>query len=623
MPQGYAVGGMQWRGAEVDPDVSYPEPESWTPVEVPGRPDEFAGADAVAYQATFDDPRSGAESHAVLDLRGTYARATVWCNGTEIATHDVYFAPLRVSLDDHLTDDNDLRIVCRRPADAFGGVYETDQVPASDAVPGIWWDARIRTYPGSYIDRLTARPRLDDGEATVRVSATVVADEDIDDRMTLSVRPEGSRRGRGMMERASVTAGAGERTTVDHTIAVRDPALWWPAELGDQNRYVIRAKLDGIEKTVSTGFCSVDYGADALTVNGTETAARGVNLLDATAADVERAGDLNANLVRAHAHVPSREVVDACVESGLLLWQDLPLTGPASVDIDRGQEVATALTRHYGNAPALAAVAVHDDPVGGFDAAVGSGLLDRLAFRWRRWRAAFDDSTASAIAESLPPSVPSFPVVGPPWVGPDAATFYPGWYHGSLDGMDALREQYPEPAVVAEFGAGALVDDNPGETAGFEADVHRERLGETGPESSQAHQATVCKRVAERLRQEGAPVLVAFALRDTGEAGMGVLARDGTPKSAASALATAYEPIQATLADPTGEESEVVVHNDLATRFTGTLTWESPAGDGETDVTVGTNAYASVTSVPLPDPEESIELRLSVSDRTVTNTYEV
>jgi hypothetical protein len=189
--------------------------------------------------------------------------------------------------------------------------------------------------------------------------------------------------------------------------------------------------------------------------------------------------------------------------------------------------------------------------------------------------------------------------------------------------MDALRERYPDPAVVAEFGAGALASGDPTETAGFDAEVHRERVGDASPEASQAYQARVCKRVAERLRRDRTPILIAYALRDTGDAGMGVLARDGTPKSAADALATAFQPIQATLADPAGEESEVVVLNGLDARFTGTLAWESPAGAGETEVTIGTNATASVTSVPLPDPGQTIELRLSVSEYTVTNSYEI
>lgn len=50
---------MQWRGAEVEPDGTRPEPESWTPEDVPGRPAQFAGAEAVAYRTVLENPRSG------------------------------------------------------------------------------------------------------------------------------------------------------------------------------------------------------------------------------------------------------------------------------------------------------------------------------------------------------------------------------------------------------------------------------------------------------------------------------------------------------------------------------------------------------------------------------------
>ncbi|MCU4716654.1 hydrolase [Halapricum hydrolyticum] len=609
---------MEWRGAEVEPDGTRPEPESWAPVDVPGRPAQFAGAEAVAYRTVLEDPLSGPMSHAVLELRGCYGETTVWCDGERAATHDIPFTPFRVSLDrwlDSGDETTDVRVVCRRPTDGFGGIYETDVIPATESVPGIWWDATLRQYPGTYINQLLATPRLEGDKGLIDVRATVVADEPIDDRLTISVRPAGSSRGRGMMERVPIDAAAGERVTVEHTVETRDPALWWPADLGPQNRYDVVAKLEGMERTVTTGFSDVRYDGETLTVNGTETTLRGVNLLDATPADVTRAAATNANLVRTHAHVPSREVLETCETEGMLLWADLPLTGDTVPDVGRGRELAAALGEHYGRAASLAAVGVHDDPVNPFETPLGSGLLDWLRFRWRAWRASYDDSNARTIAEALPSSLLSVPVIGPPGIDADAATLYPGWRYGGVSDLHRLLDA----DVVAEFGAGSLATDDPEDLTGFDRRVHDSHVGD-GLEASQRYQTHVVKRVAEGLRNDGVSILAAYALRDTGDAGMGVLGVDGEPKPAFDALATAFEPIQATLADPAGDESDVLVHNDLDTRLTGTLTWESPASTGETEVTVGTNATASVETIELPEGG-AVTLTLSAADRTVENSY--
>lgn len=596
---------MHWRGAAVDPDGAYPDPDTWTEVAVPGRPAQFAGADAVAYRTTVEDPRTALESRAVLDLRGVYAHATVFCNGTELATHDTYFEPFRVPLGDHLEAENDLRVVCRRPTDGFGGVYGTDLVSDERSVPGIWWDATLRTYPGTYVDAMVARPELHGEEGRVTLSTTVVADEALDDRITFSVRPKAQRRGRGMMERAPIQAAAGERVTVEHSLTVRDPALWWPADHGDQHRYVVRAKVAGVERTVTTGFRSVSREDGTVLVNGTETTGRGVNVVDATEADVERAREVGANLLRTHAHVPSPAVVSACADAGVLLWADLPLSGPESVDPDRGRELATALGRQHERSPALVAVGVHDDPVDPFATPLGDGTLDRLRFRWRTWRADYDGATASSVADTLPASVLSFPVVGPPGIGADATTLYPGWRYGSPAWLDWLLDRYVGTAAVAEFGVGPLPAD---------AAVGDGASEDPGPTAALKH-------LAERLRAERIGLLATFALRDPAGTDLGVFDGDGEPKPAAAALAGAFEPVQATLADPTPGESDVVVCNDLDRRFSGTLAWESPADSGEVSVTVGTRARATVTEIPLPEAGERVRLVLSLADRTVENDY--
>ncbi|MFB6184832.1 MAG: hydrolase [Haloarculaceae archaeon] len=609
----------EWSGAAVDPGAERPAPETWEPVEVPGRPDAFAGADAVAYRTTFPDPRSPDESRALLELRGLYAHARVWLNDDLVAEHDAYFQPLRVDFEPEA--ENDLVVTCRRPTDRFGGIHDSPHVPPSAAVPGIWWDASVSGRPASYVADVRATPRLTDDGAAIDVAIDVVAGRDLDDRLTLSLRPAGDLQRRGTMDRVGVAAAAGERTTVEYTIEVRDPALWWPRGIGSQHRYTVRAKLDDDARTTTTGIRSVALTEDGLEINGEPVPVRGLTLLSATADDVERAVACNANLVRLHAHAPAQAVYEAADDAGVLVWQDLPLTGPDAFDVDRGRELARTLGRSYGHHPSLAAFAVHDEPLDPFDDRLGSGTLDRWRFRWRAWRSDYDREPAVAVAEELPATIPSFPVVGPPGTGPDAATLYPGWDYGEPEDVAWLLDTYPSLAdAVGAFGVGSVGVEDPREFAGFDRENHDVHADVADREGSQAYQARALKTVAETLRRRDGDIAVAATVRDLADAGMGVFDRDGEPKCAAETLTAAFEPVQAMLADPTGGPGEVVVVNDTPEAVSGTLAWTAGGETGEMTVSVDAYGQASAGSVPAPS-NGHVELMLTTDDRTVSNEY--
>ncbi|PSP42485.1 hydrolase, partial [Halobacteriales archaeon QH_2_66_30] len=522
-------------------------------VTVPGRPAAFAGAEGVRYRTRFDDPRDPGDDVAVVELEGVYARAEVEATGERldgdwVAEHDAYFEPLRIPF--RPGEENELVVTCRAPGDRFGGIHDSELVPEELRVPGIWWDATIETCTLPTIDSLTVTPEVTEEGARLHVETTVLTDGPIDERITYSLRPEGDLNARGMMERESVEIDAAGKTTVEHTVEIRDPALWWPRELGRQHHYTLTAKLDGAEHSQKTGFCEVGFEDGQFRVNGEPLNVRGVNLLTDSPEDVDRALSVNANLLRAHAQVLPEAVYERCDEEGLLVWQDLPLTGPGGFDKDRGKYLARTLSRQYGAHPSLAAYGVHDDPVDAFASGLGSGFLDGLRLRWRAWRSDYDAALAEEVADAFPDTRPVFPVVGGPGVDGDAASHYPGWDYGDAADIDTLLERYPA-AVVAEYGAGALPADADGaaaDAAGFDAAKHDRRVP-GNHEDSQAYQASLLQTISERLRADRVPA-VAFSLRDTDTAGMGIFAHDGTPKASTETLARSFAPLQAFLADP-------------------------------------------------------------------------
>jgi len=600
---------LEWRGAAVAPDDEEPTPEGWEPVSVPGRPEPFAGADAVALRTEFADPRAGEEC-VVLHLHGAYAHTTVWCNGREVASHDSYLTPLRVRLPD--ADEYEVVVKCRGPTDRFGGLHDTDALPPERCVPGVWWQARVETRPVPYIDRLRARPRVTDDGAAVDVTAEVVAPDGVDDRLTLSLRPEGDARGGGMMDRAEAI-GTG-RTTVEHTLDVRTPSLWWPADHGEQPRYTVRATLGDDERTVTTGLREVRYD-DGFVVNGRRVPARGVTLLDPTVEDVERAAEANANLVRVRAQGTPPAVAAACDEHGLLLWQDLPLTGPGAFDTDRAVDLADGLVDCYAHHPSLAAVAVHDEPIDSYADGLGSGLLDRVRFRWRAWRASYDPGPARETASTVD-TVPTVPVVGPPGIAPDAVTLYPGWRYGDVEDLEWLCDRYGVGDAVAGIGAGA-----PG---GAETSTSgRQAVRADGDrDAAQAHQERVVRRAVEMLRRRSSGVVTVDSLRDANGTGTGVLASDGQEKPAYRALADSYEPTQVLLSDPVPGESAVVVVHDGPTEASVTVEWDRDGDREQTETTVDTRSRTSVGTIDLADGDE-VTLAVAVDDRVVTNEYRI
>lgn len=624
---------LEWSGAAVDRGGGKPVPEEWTDVTVPGRPDAFAGADAVAYRTVFDDPRDPDDAVALLELRGLYDGGRVWLDDDLVAEPDSVADPVSVVFEP--ADRTELVVVCEAPDDRFGGIHDTDRVPDADAVPGVWWDVDLSTHPATFVADVSTSSRVTDDGAVVDASVDVYADEGFDDRLTLTTRPAGERRGRGMMDRVAVEAAAGERTTVEKRIELRDPSLWWPRELGPQDRYEVRAKLDDAVATATTGLATVTETDDGLAVNGEPVPVRGVTLQDASVADVELAASVNANLVRAHAHVLSPAVYEACDEAGILVWQDLPLTGPGAVPVERGRDLAAGIVETYASHPSLAVVGVHDEPTRTFADRLGAGFLDRLRFRWRVWRSDYDGGDAREVARAVPDDLPVYPVVGEPGTDPDAAVLYPGWDYGHVDDMEWVREKYGLDGAVGEFGAGSLGEADPSEFAGFDRAKHDAAVAAAGGsddatggdgtgdavDASQAYQATVVRTVAERLRADGVAVTVANALRDTGDAGMGVFDSTGSPKAAAEALTRAFEPVQAILTDPGPGESDVVVVNGLPKNTSGTLTWAAGDESGEVDVTVGATGRAVATTIEVPADAARATLELETAERSVHNEY--
>ncbi|GAB3021095.1 glycoside hydrolase family 2 protein [Natronobiforma cellulositropha] len=616
----------KWTGGVVDSTNGDGPPTvaEWEPVAVPGRPALFADADgAVAYRTTFTDGRTSQSERARIQLRGAFGRTRVWLNGEYLGSHDAYFVPATFEFDPR--EENELLVCCAPTSRAS----PSDTEASSTHAPGIWWGVDLQLRPPTFIDSLTALPRVGDERAEIEVEMVVDAGEAVDDAVTLSLRPEGFRGG-GSMERARVVADAGERVTVSKTLEVRDPKRWWPREEGPQHRYTVRAKLgdDTVERTV--GLRTVERDDGGLRVNGRRVRAHGfLTGPSAGVETVERAVDANATVLRARGHVPPPDVYEACDEAGLLCWQDLPVA--PDVSLEDGTALLESLVRTYGAHPSLATVGVVSDPVDPFEKPVGSGRLGRLRFRWRAWRASFERDTADAIAAAAPDSLPTIALTGAPGTDPDAVTLAPGWRYLEATDVDWLLERYSDLPASVTVEMGALAHAVGGETEARDALESRpgfnstalERL-ESGLEESQASQARGLQTVVDRLRRRGTGVVVASALVDeTPAGGLGVCAHDGTEKPAYGAVRAAFEPAQAVLDGPPRPGSTVGVTfcNDRSVPVQTTVVWHAGDQSGETNVSLEAFERAAAGTVDIPPDATAVSLESTVGERTVRNDY--
>jgi hypothetical protein len=548
----------EWTAAAVDSDDGPPEADDWRAIESPASPERFAGERAVAYRTRFADPRDG-EGRALLTLRGLYAHARVWLNGKFVGSHDTYFTPFRTAFDPEA--ENELLVECRAPEDRFGGVFETNLTPEGERVPGIRWGARVEGVPENVITDLTVRTDNNDGEAGVNAIVTIDAGSDLDGRVRLSLRPEGSD-GASALTQVGVTASAGGRVTVQGRLSVRDPGRWWSRGVGSQNRYVVRATLGEHERTATTGFRTIEYGTDGLFVNGTRVPVRGLVSLptEASASDaIERAVETNANLIRWYGHVPPESFHEAADAAGILVMQDVPMS-PGALDAERARLVARTLAGAVGHHPSLAAYGIHDDALG-FDV-----TTEEEGWRVRRSTDDGGAATATAAATALPN---------------DSVVF-------STPGLDAGTEERVGDSWVLDGYAGTGA-----------------RTRYVVPETD-GEEATRARRAIEALRLSNEPVITAVH-----------------PSVATTdAIGTAFEPVGVFLDDVAAAEPQAIVVNDTTESVAGDLDWTAGGESGALSVDIAPLTRESIGAIDVPADAERVELSLVAGERRVTNEYE-
>ncbi|HEY7071563.1 MAG TPA: hypothetical protein VH479_15655, partial [Acidimicrobiales bacterium] len=358
--------GEGWRAAAADDTLRRAYTEAgfddgaWEDVVVPGHwrsVPAFAAADGpLLYRCGFEAAAPAVGRRAWLTFDGVFYQGDVWLDGQYLGDTEGYFLPHSFEVTDHLRDRSEhvlaAEVACSPEPDPdarrnLTGVFQaSDHVDPASNPGGIW--RRVWMCESGPVRIASLRVQCREA-SPVRAVLGLRAVLDSDRARRVRLRTEV-----GAVDHEVDQPLAAGSNEVAWTVVVERPELWWPHALGDPTLHDLRIAVttgpDGDsdsdeggselsdERRVRVGLRSVSLRAWVFSVNGERLFLKGAAhgptrtaLAEAGAADVradvERARAAGLDLLRVQGHVARPELYDAADESGLLLWQDMPLHG--------------------------------------------------------------------------------------------------------------------------------------------------------------------------------------------------------------------------------------------------------------------------------------------------------
>ena len=691
----------------------------WKPIEVPRQLSAREGRQSVWYRTEF--PRPDHSGRIVLRIGGAFLATNVWLNGKLLGSHYGYFAPFGFDITPYLKPENLLVICCESPVETLPGkkrhimglfndgdlkpypasAYSSLPDPYRWEVPvGLWRPVELEYVGPITIDWMRLKPGFQAGDGRLEVEARLrnLDGRQMEGEVELIV-PAPGREPLRLKRELRLAGGADQMLTMQ--LAFPGARRWDPWRLGEQPMYraeLITRSSGGTESArVEDSFAFRDLTWDigprrwALSVNGRPIFLRGAcyspsNRLDELTAerfdaDLATAKEANIDALRVVANVLPDDFYRRADSAGMLVIQDLPLTGSyayhATVNDARffeqaAREQQVEMVEMLRNRPSIVLWSAHDDPPW---LATNSDLGEIHAVRQNHTI----DQDLKVSFERLDPSRPALAASG----DVDLHLML-GWSNGSWADLAEV-----EPLMVTTFGAQSLpaadspvweqietrwpaADDEPSwRHAGFQPVNWAERGSglpsahrslESYAESSQRYQADVVRFAAEHMRTrkfESCWGAFVYHLVDPFPGiGFGLLDGARRPKLALEALARAFqatrviiEPLAFEAGRPFGILQKpdvpfaarlVIVNDDPEVFGRGSIRWslarERAAGgkgvrrlrdamqrksySGTVDVEIPTafEPAVSATTLSLPLPAEGVyrlEAALTLAGREV------
>lgn len=371
------------------------DPQGWVALDVPGHHQQAGPLRQVrgpvlwhrSFSLEPDAVGTSSDDRHWLTFSRVLGTAEVWCN-------DQYLGDTGEAFD---TTTFEITAACRGSSPGSSHALALE-LSAERDVPGRPQRTLHRAFFQPTADRPLPDPaglceaptvRSTGAAALLRVSHVCVSADEYQARVTTTVEVDAVRSARAWV--TSVIDGHPHLTetplapgpnTIEFTQLIPEPRRWWPAEMGDPTvvSALVSITLDDPDTPASDqysgaiGLRSVHYRRRTWTVNGQPIYLRGttqgpLSLLPAALTDADIAGfiadvrDAHLNSVRIRQHIADPRLYRAADEAGLVLLQDLPISGQAHRSISsRLTSAARTLPRVLGHHPSIIGWIAHDRP---------------------------------------------------------------------------------------------------------------------------------------------------------------------------------------------------------------------------------------------------------------------
>ena len=597
--------GGTWRAARLDPELHRSgadldlDDSDWPKIDVPGHwaeQEDFAYTSGpILHRRRFTMSAPPEEVREWLVLEGVLAESDVWLDGHFLGTTTGYFAPHTYEIGDALREREDhvlaVEVNCPNPSPGepkrtFTGSLQSGPLAPPGSPGGIWRPVHTRqTGPVAILHSrlLCTEATAERGALSVRLVLDAVQAMDL--RIDTSVTGHDGVAAAGASELHTVSHG---ENRLEWEIPIKQPRRWWPKALGDQPLYEVAVALRTEDGTVTdrrewrTGIRKIEVNDLQFSVNGERLFTKGIALGPQTrfpgsvdpaviTEDVTAAAQMGLDLIRVHGHVARPELYSKADEIGMLIWQDLPLSGTYTTRARKGARViARSVVDVLGHHPSVAVWCAHDEPNGSPVPEPGradetlAGTATRLGRQilpsWNRSvlgptlrrELSSSDSTRSVILRSG--AVPGFS----PATSSDPHLWL-GWHAARHEDLAEIVRKWPRLGrFLGGFGAQSVrVADWPetapewltAETGAFDRYLPRRAYGqgEAWALATRAYQADLIRSQIENVRRLKYSPTVGFCLTSLADAepdgGFGVFEYDRSPKPARDALVDACRPV--------------------------------------------------------------------------------
>jgi beta-mannosidase len=344
-----------------DPDF---DDSNWEPIDVPSHwqtHDSFTDFDGtLLYRADLTVPTLQPGQRRWLRFNGLCYAGDVFLDGAYVGQTEGYFTHHRFEITDLVAKAGRsilaVEVEASRMPDPAqkrnltGWFTEGPGLPRDWNPAGIWRPVvLVDTGPVAIRHFRALCSEADAAHAVIGLRAVLLAAEPCEVTLTTQVA--------GVADVTTHTVAAGENR-VEWQIHVDDPELWWPTGMGSQPLFDLEVTARTSEGRITDrkhrriGFRSTSMGDLILRINNRRAFLRGVNIApltvdlsampnEAIRTEVEAIRDAGFNMVRVRSHVTRHEFIDACDELGILVWQDLPLTGSYARSVTGAAEQQT------------------------------------------------------------------------------------------------------------------------------------------------------------------------------------------------------------------------------------------------------------------------------------------